>query len=82
LRTPATQGGRSAGNSRATHAPDGQWICLFRPGLAADRAPIGKDLIVRTSPTAAGGEWRCGVGLIGRHGCGWPTNRGLSNTRT
>ena len=37
--------GDGGDKGQVAHAPDGQWIYLFRPELAADRGTIGKDLI-------------------------------------
>ncbi len=37
--------GDGGDKGQVAHAPDGQWIYLFRPELTADRGTIGKDLI-------------------------------------
>jgi oligogalacturonide lyase len=37
--------GDGGDKGQVAHAPDGQWIYLFRPELIADRGTIGKDLI-------------------------------------
>jgi oligogalacturonide lyase len=37
--------GDGGDKGQVAHAPDGQWIYLFRPELVADRGTIGKDLV-------------------------------------